>query len=100
MEFNFFTTFNIWLNALLARYIELNTTRIAEALEPAIVTLGILYILIWGLLQIFGRIEEPVLEGLKRIAILALILGIGLHMWLYEEVIVNTFFDAPAELGR
>jgi len=96
----FFATFNVWLNDLLNRYIELNTARIAEALEPAIVTLGVLYVLIWGLLQIFGRIEEPVLEGLKRIAVLVLIFGIGLHLWLYGDVIVDTFFNAPAELGR
>ncbi len=40
------------------------------------------------------------MEGLKRIAILALILGIGLHMWLYGDVIVNKFFTAPAQLGQ
>jgi type IV secretion system protein VirB6 len=97
---NFFTGFNVWLNALLARYIETNVVRIAEALQPAIVTLGMLYVLIWGLLQLFGRIEEPLLEGLKRIAVLGLIFGIGLHLWLYEDVIVDTFFSAPAQLGR
>ncbi|MEJ1962909.1 MAG: type IV secretion system protein [Gammaproteobacteria bacterium] len=96
----FFATFNVWLDTLLARYIETNVARIAEALEPAIVTLGLLYVLIWGLLQIFGRIEEPFLEGLKRITVLALIFGVALHMWLYEDVIVDTFFEAPAQLGR
>jgi type IV secretion system protein VirB6 len=96
----FFTPFYTWLNGLLARYIEDNVTRIAEAIQPAVVTLGILYVLIWGLLQIFGRIEEPMMEGLKRIAMLALILAVGLHMWLYGDVIVDTFFAAPAQLGR
>lgn len=97
---NFFATFNQWLNGLLATYIETNVVRIAEALQPAIVTLGILYVLIWGLLQIFGRIEEPLLEGLKRIAVLALVFGIALHLWLYEDVIIDTFYEAPAQLGR
>ena len=96
----FFTPFSVWLNGLLAQYIENNVVRIAGALEPAVVTLGLLYVLIWGLLQLFGRIEEPVMEGLKRIAVLALIFGIALHMWLYEDVIVDTFFEAPAQLGR
>lgn len=96
----FFAIFNAWLNDLLNQYIELNVVRIAEALEPAIVTLGILYVLIWGLLQIFGRIEEPLLEGLKRIAVLGLIFAIALHMWLYQDVIVDTFFEAPPQLGR
>ncbi|MBS0422543.1 MAG: type IV secretion system protein [Proteobacteria bacterium] len=96
----FFTPFYNWLNGLLARYIQDNFAQIATAIQPALVTLGTLYVLIWGLLQIFGRIEEPMMEGLKRIAMLALILGVGLHMWLYGDVIVDTFFAAPAQLGR
>jgi type IV secretion system protein VirB6 len=100
MEFDFFTAFNVWLDALLNTYIERNVVFIAEALQPAIVTLGVIYVLVWGLLQIFGRIEEPVLEGLKRIAVLALIMGIALHLWLYEEVIIDTFFQAPQQLAR
>jgi type IV secretion system protein VirB6 len=68
-------------------------------LEPALVTLGTLYVLIWGFLHIAGRIEEPVLEGLKRIAILALVFGVGLDLWLYDTVIVETFYRAPAALA-
>ncbi len=60
----FFATFLDWLNDILFQYIETNTARIAEALEPAIVTLGVIYVMFWGLLQIYGRIEEPVGERL------------------------------------
>lgn len=95
----FFASFSAWLETLLNQYIATNVALVAQALEPAIVTLGVLYVLIWGLLQIFGRIEEPLLEGLKRIAVLALIFGVALHLWLYQEVIVETFFAAPAQLG-
>jgi type IV secretion system protein VirB6 len=71
----------------------------ATLLEPALVTLGTLYVLIWGFLHIAGRIEEPVLEGLKRIAMLALVFGVGLDLWLYDTVIVETFYRAPAALA-
>src|SRR5208282_1559513 len=95
----FFAEFNAWLTALLDDYIHQYTIQLATLLEPAIVTLGTLYVLIWGFLHIAGRIEEPVLEGLKRIAILALVFGVGLDLWLYDTVIVETFYRAPAALA-
>jgi type IV secretion system protein VirB6 len=95
----FFAEFNTWLTALLDDYIHQYTLQMATLLEPALVTLGTLYVLIWGFLSIAGRIEEPVLEGLKRIAMLALVFGVGLDLWLYDTVIVETFYRAPAALA-
>ena len=95
----FFAEFNAWLNAILAGYIADHTARIAGALEPAIVTLGVLYVMVWGYLELTGRIEEPFIGGVKRIVTLAVILGCALHLWLYNSVIVDTFFNAPAQLG-
>src|SRR5580658_7158350 len=95
----FFAEFNAWLNALLAGYIGDNTTRIAATLEPAIVTLGIVYVMVWGYLQLTGSIEEPFIGGVKRIITLAVILGCALQLWLYNSVIVDTFFNAPSQVG-
>lgn len=95
----FFAEFNAWLNALLNDYIHQYTSQMATILEPALVTLGTLYVLIWGFLHIAGRVEEPVLEGIKRIAILAVVFAIGLDLWLYDTVIVETFYRAPAALA-
>jgi len=95
----FFEEVNVWLTALLDDYIHQYTAQMAAILEPAIVTLGVLYVLIWGFLHISGRIQEPVLEGLKRIAILAIVFGVSLDLWLYDAVIVETFYRAPALLA-
>src|SRR5215469_4714547 len=95
----FFAEFNAWLNALLAGYIGNNTARIAGALEPAIVTLGIVYVMVWGYLELTGQIEEPFIGGVKRIITLAVILGCALQLWLYNSLLVDTFFNAPAQLG-
>src|SRR6266403_1613595 len=88
----FFAEFNTWLTGILSRYIADNTSAIAQILQPAIVTLGVFYVVVWGYLQLIGKIEEPFLEGVKRLLTLALILGLSLHLWLYNEVIVDTFF--------
>jgi type IV secretion system protein VirB6 len=95
----FFAEFNAWLTGILDDYIHQYTALMATILEPALVTLGTLYVLIWGFLHLAGRIEEPVLEGLKRIAILAVVFGVGLDLWLYDSVIVEVFFRGPALLA-
>jgi len=95
----FFAEFNAWLTGLLAGYITNNTARIAGVLEPAVVTLGIVYVMVWGYLQLTGQIDEPFIHGVKRIATLAVILACALHLWLYNALMVDTFFNAPGELG-
>jgi type IV secretion system protein VirB6 len=95
----FFAEFNTWLNELLSTYIATNTARIATLLEPAVVTLAVLYVMVWGYLHLMGQIEEPFTTGIKRIIVLAVVLGATLDLWLYNQVIVDTFFNAPSELA-
>jgi type IV secretion system protein VirB6 len=95
----FFATFWSWLNGQLATYIGDNTARLASVLEPTVVTLATIYVMGWGYLHLMGRTEEPIVAGLKRVALIALVLGVGLHLWLYNSVIVDTFYNAPAQLA-
>jgi type IV secretion system protein VirB6 len=95
----FFATFWTWLNTQLRTYIADNTAAVSAALEPAIVTLGIVYIMVWGYLQLTGRIEEPFTQGLKRIMTLAVVFGVSLRLWLYNSIIVDTFYEAPTQFA-
>lgn len=95
----FFATFNTWLNGILAGYIGNNTAKIASLLQPAILTLATVYVMVWGYLQLTGKVEEPFVAGLKRIILLSVVLGGALDLWLYNTVIVDTFFNAPGELA-
>jgi type IV secretion system protein VirB6 len=95
----FFATFWGWLNGQLSTYIGSNTAALASVLEPAVVTLATLYVMAWGYLHLTGQIEEPFTAGLKRIITLAVVLGVGLNLWLYNTVIVDTFYNAPAQLA-
>jgi type IV secretion system protein VirB6 len=95
----FFATFWSWLNSQLAAYIGDNTSRLAAVLEPAVITLATIYVMAWGYLHLTGKITEPFEAGLKRVALIALILGTGLRLWLYNTVIVDTFYTAPAQLA-
>lgn len=95
----FFATFWSWLNQQLSTYIGDNTARVAQALEPVAVTLAVLYVMVWGYLLLLGRIEEPFGTGIKRVACLAVVLGASLRLWLYNDIIVDTFYNAPAQLA-
>jgi len=95
----FFATFWTWLNGQLATYIGDNTARLAMILEPTVVTLATIYVMVWGYLQLTGQLQEPLVAGLKRIVLLAVVLGVALRLWLYNTVIVDTFYTAPAALA-
>ncbi|TLZ55704.1 MAG: type IV secretion system protein [Gammaproteobacteria bacterium] len=95
----FFATFWTWLNGQLSDYVGSNAARVAQALEPAIVTLGTVYVMVWGYLHLTGRIDEPFGAGLKRLVTLAVVLGGALHLWFYNSVIVDTFYRAPTQLA-
>src|SRR5260221_14703886 len=93
----FFATFWSWLNGQLATYIGDNTARLAGVLEPAVVTLATVYVMAWGYLHLTGKIDEPLIAGLKRIAILAVIFGGGPRLWLFNTAILYTLFPPPAQ---
>jgi type IV secretion system protein VirB6 len=95
----FFATFSAWLDGMLATYIGTNTAKVGLLLSPAIATLATVYVMIWGYLQLTGKIEEPFVAGLKRIILLVVILGGALNLWLYNELLVDTFFRAPGALA-
>ncbi len=37
-----------------------------------------IYVMAWGYLHLTGKVNEPIEAGLKRIALIALVLGVGL----------------------
>src|SRR6202790_1235752 len=95
----FFATFSTWLNGMLSTYIGTNTAKIATLITPAIATLATVYVMVWGYLHLTGKIEKPFATGIKRIILLVVILGGALNLWLYNDLIVDTFFNSPGELA-
>jgi type IV secretion system protein VirB6 len=95
----FFAEVSAWLNTLLATYIGNTSATVAAALEPAVTTLVVVYVMGWGYLQLTGQIEEPIRDGLLRIGRIVLVIGIGLRLWLYHDLIIDTFFEAPSSLA-
>lgn len=95
----FFAQFFQWLGLQLTAYVGSKTALVASAIEPAAVTLGTVYVMLWGFLSMTGRIQEPIWEAVKRMLMLAIVFGIGLRLWSYNELIVDTFLRAPGQLS-
>ena len=66
---------------------------------PVAGTLGILYVMFWGWLHLRGQIEEPFMEGVKRIFTLFVVFGVALPLWGYHDVLVAVFYQGPTELA-
>lgn len=96
---NFFAQFFAWLDAQLATFIASKTAAVAAAIEPAAATIAVIFVMLWGYLSLMGKIQEPIQEGFKRILFIILVLGVGIRLWLYNDVITNTFFRAPDQLA-
>lgn len=94
-----FQTFWVWLSARLAAYISVHVAATAAAIEPVAATVATIYVMVWGYLQLRGQVDEPIMTAAVRLLTLVLVFGVGLRLWLYHAVIVDTFFTAPAELA-
>ena len=94
-----FTTFWQWLTAALNAYVGQHVAAMAQAIEPAAVTLAVVYVMVWGFLHLKGAIDEPVMTGAVRIVRLAVVFGLGLRLWQYNALLVDTFMDAPVTLA-
>jgi type IV secretion system protein VirB6 len=94
-----FAQFFAWLQGQLSAYVSTNVAAVAAAIEPAAFTLATVYVMMWGFLQLTGRIQEPIWEGVKRIFVMVLILGIAIRLWLYNAVVVDTFVNGPTQLA-
>lgn len=95
----FFTTFWTFLQGNVMNTVSAITSNISASLAPAAVTLATIYVMIWGYLHLRGAIEEPIMEGAKRILVLAVILGVVLSLWQYNAVFVDFFVTTPNALS-
>ncbi len=94
-----FAQFFTWLNASLLAFVFSQIGAVAAALTPAVVTLATIYVMFWGYLQLTGKIQEPILEGAKRIFVIAGILIFTIQLAANVGPITSVFFNSPQALA-
>ena len=95
----FFTQFMTWLADQLQFYVSTQTQSVGAALAPSASALAAVYVMGWGYLHLTGSVNEPLVEGIRRIIVLGIVLGVALHLWLYNEVIVALLVQGPRDLA-
>lgn len=96
----FFLDFWQFLQTTVLETISGITADLAASLEPVAVTMANMYVMIWAIMQLNGTIKEPILEGTRRILLLAGILAIGIGLLHYNEVMVDFFVTSPQAVSK
>ena len=94
-----FAQFWQWLTDRLNDYVATQVAATAQAIEPAAVSLAVIYVMVWGFLHLKGALQEPVLAGALRIVRLVVVFGVGLRLWEYNALLVDSFMNAPVALA-
>ncbi|HCE4720480.1 TPA: type IV secretion system protein [Vibrio parahaemolyticus] len=96
---NFFqATFDL-VDRILASYVSDTATNIISFISPIFTSLLIVWIAIWGYLMMFGKVSEPLQEGVFRILRVGFIMALGLTIGTYTEVVVKLLSQGPEELA-
>ena len=92
-------SFFVWLNAQVNSFIAGQVGNVSTLLEPAVITLAVVYVMMWGYLQLTGKIEEPVFEGGRRILILGIILVMTFKISQNIAPLLDIFVQSPQTLA-
>ena len=90
-----FETFLTRFNALLDTYWQSTAGSVIGAIAPVAMTLATIYVVLWGYSVIFGMVQEPVMDGVRRILKLAAVLGVVLSVGYYATFLGNLFWGLP-----
>lgn len=77
-------------------YVVDTSTKVVELMLPLFNSMIMLWVVIWGYMLLFGKIEEPIKTGIFRIIRILLIFTFVFNITVYNDVIVN-FFQGGAE---
>lgn len=94
------TSFFNWLTAQVNAFIGTQVGNVSMLIEPAVTTLAIAYVMMWGYLHLTGKIEEPILEGGRRILILGLILILVFRLSQNIAPLLDVFVQSPQTLAQ
>ncbi|MDW2328405.1 type IV secretion system protein, partial [Vibrio sp. 1401] len=97
---NFFqATFDL-VDRALEGYVFDTATNIISFISPIFTSLLIIWIAIWGYLMMFGKVNEPLQEGVFRILRIGFIISLGLTIGTYTDIVVNVLSQGPEEISK
>lgn len=87
------------VDTALASYVTSTAGDVISFITPIFTSLMILWIAIWGYLMLFGKVSEPLQEGVFRILRIGFILTLGLTVGTYVGVVVDLLAKGPETIA-
>lgn len=87
-----------YVDAATTKYVIDGAAAVAGALTPTAHTLLIVYVSLWGLAVMAGKVAEPVMDGVVRVVKASLIVTFATSSALYASDVANFLYDWPAAL--
>ncbi|ARS53521.1 type IV secretion system protein [Kushneria konosiri] len=83
----------------LDQYIINTATDLIAYITPIFTSMLIVWIAIWGYLMMFGKVNEPLQEGVFRILRIGFIMTLGLTVGTYMSVVVDVLAHGPEQVA-
>lgn len=80
-------------------YITSTAGDVIAHITPIFTSMMILWIAIWGYMMMFGKVSEPLQEGVFRILRIGFIMTLGLTVGTYMDVVVDVLAHGPEEIA-
>lgn len=96
---NVVTQFVSFVDSRLVNFVSTKAQAVMTTIEPTFVMCMGLYVVMMGFLYMTGRVEEPLMEFVKRVAKMAFIGTAALQMGQYNALVVETFQKSPEALA-
>lgn len=90
--------FHTFLNSI-TNFISDTSGRVISFITPFATSLLIVYLALWGMAHLLGKIDEPFKDGLNRIVRIVVILSLALNVGLYSGHIVDFLYNGPTQLA-
>lgn len=98
-DFHFFTDTINHVSSVLNTYVSDTSSNIVGGFSGVATTLIAIYAMLWGWSMIRGMINEPITDGVTRIARLAVIVALATNIGIYNGYIVDFLWNAPDALA-
>ncbi|PHM51286.1 type IV secretion system protein [Xenorhabdus sp. KK7.4] len=87
------------IDAALSNYITETIGKVIGYATPLFTSMMILWIVMWGYLMLFSRVQEPLQDGVFRILRIGGILTLGLTAGTYMDIVVNALQKGPEHIS-
>lgn len=99
MEFRAFGDFGQYIDEHVTAQIVLQAKNIMDWLIPLANNVLIIYMALWGIAHLLGKIDEMLVDGVVRFMKIVVVIAIALNITVYAPVVIAFFYNGGSEIA-